>query len=85
MPSTRTKDHLATLAAVDLAAGIARGEYTSLDVVEALLARIEEVEPKVRAWAHLDPEYARRQARDADRHRQSGRPIGRLHGVPVVI
>jgi len=76
---------LAQLGAGELAAGIARGEYTSSDVVEALLERIAEVEPKVQAWAHLDPERARQEAQDADRHRQSGRPIGPLHGVPVAL
>lgn len=83
MAAKRTKGLLAQLGAAELAAGIARGEFTSEQVVEALLARIEEVEPKVQAWAHLDPEFARRQARDADRYRQSGRPVGPLHGVPV--
>ena len=81
----RSKDDLTALGAAELAGGIAGGAYTSLDAVEALLARIEEVEPKVHAWAHLDPEFARAQAREADRIRQSGRPIGPLHGVPVGI
>jgi Asp-tRNA(Asn)/Glu-tRNA(Gln) amidotransferase A subunit family amidase len=79
----RPKGFLAQLGAADLAAGIARGEHTSEDVVHALLARIDEVEPKVQAWAFLDPAFALKQAREADRYRQSGRPIGPLHGVPV--
>ncbi len=76
---------LAQRGAAELAAGIARGAYTSSEVVEALLERIEEVEPKVRAWAHLDPGLARKEAQDADRQRQSGGPIGPLHGVPVAL
>jgi Asp-tRNA(Asn)/Glu-tRNA(Gln) amidotransferase A subunit family amidase len=83
MERRRTKGFLAQLGAADLADGIARGEYTSEEVVLALLARIEEVEPKVQAWAFLDPEFALKQAREADRYRQSGRPIGPLHGVPI--
>jgi Asp-tRNA(Asn)/Glu-tRNA(Gln) amidotransferase A subunit family amidase len=81
----RPKGFLAQLGAADLAPAIARGEHTSEDVVHALLARIEEVEPTVQAWAFLDPAFALKQAREADRYRQSGRPIGPLHGVPVGI
>ncbi|MEM7022323.1 MAG: amidase, partial [Pseudomonadota bacterium] len=60
----RSKDDLTALGAAELVEGIAGGAYTSLDAVEALLARIEEVEPKVHAWAHLDPEFARAQGRE---------------------
>jgi len=71
------------LDATDLAARIAGGEVSSEEVVEACLARIAEVDPGIEAWAFLDPEFARRQARDADNYRGTGRPLGPLHGVPV--
>ncbi len=74
---------LASLGAVDLAVAIAEGRYSSEQVVEACLARIEAVDPEIEAWAFLDPEHARAQAKQADRQRRSGRPIGPLHGVPV--
>ena len=38
---------------------------------------------KIEAWAFLDPEHARAQAKQADAIRRAGRPIGPLHGVPV--
>lgn len=38
---------------------------TALDAVERALARIEEWEPVVHAWAYLDPERARDEARSA--------------------
>ncbi len=74
---------LAQLSAVDLAASIGRGESTSEQAVEACLARIAEVDSEVQAWAFLDPDFARQQARAADKHRGTGRPIGPLHGVPI--
>ena len=74
---------LAQLGAADLAPAIAEGQHTSEQAVEACLARISEVDPQVEAWAFLDPDFAREQARRADRHRGSGRPLGPLHGVPV--
>jgi Asp-tRNA(Asn)/Glu-tRNA(Gln) amidotransferase A subunit family amidase len=74
---------LADLTATQAAAMIASGEISSVDLVTACLARIEEREPEVQAWTHLDPEHALEQARMRDTQRASGHPTGPLHGVPV--
>ncbi len=37
----------------------------------------------MQAWAFLDPELARAQARRCDEIRRAGRPQGPLHGIPV--
>jgi len=58
---------------------------SSEELVEACLARINEVDGRVQAWTFLDPDYALEQARAADERRLSGQPIGPLHGVPVGI
>ncbi len=71
------------VSAAEAAALIRAGRVSSVEVVEACLGRIREVEPQVEAWAFLDPEYAVAQAKAADEWRLSGRPIGGLHGVPV--
>ena len=57
---------------------IAAGEITSEALVRSCLERIEERDPDVEAWAHLDPDYAIAQARAAD-SAPSGSPF---HGVP---
>ena len=62
---------------------IREGVVTSVEAVEACLARVREVDGQVQAWTFLDPEYALAQARAADEYRLSGQPIGALHGVPV--
>ena len=59
------------------------GEITCEALVTACLERINEVDGDVQAWAHLDRDYALEQARQRDAARQSGRPCGPLHGVPV--
>src|SRR5262247_766400 len=59
------------------------GVFTSVQLVEACLARIREVDDQVQAWAFLDPDYALAQARAADAWRLEGRPTGALHGIPV--
>src|SRR5512138_3889864 len=71
------------LSGVEAARMVREGTITSLDLVQACLARIREVDGAVQAWAFLDPEHAVAQARAADELRMSGQPLGALHGVPV--
>ena len=72
-----------SLNAVDAIRKIREGTLTSVDLVKACLARIEQTDNQVKAWVHLDPEYALAQASELDAIRQSGKPLGSLHGVPV--
>jgi Asp-tRNA(Asn)/Glu-tRNA(Gln) amidotransferase A subunit family amidase len=74
---------LIQLTATQAAAGIREAAFTSEELTQACLDRIAEREETVRAWAHLDPDYALKQARRCDEMRRSGMPIGSLHGVPV--
>jgi len=61
------------------------GVITSVELVQACLACVREVDGQIQAWAFLDPEHALAQARAADEYRMSGQPTGALHGVPVGI
>lgn len=74
---------LLMLGAVELRDRLASGALDALTLVEACLARIAARDGEVRAWAHVDPEFARHQAKAMDALRRSGRPIGPLHGLPV--
>ncbi len=76
---------LIAISATDAAAEIARGALLAQEYVEAYLDRIAAVEKDVQAFAHLDADYALKQARALDVHRSNGRPIGPLHGIPVAI
>ena len=73
------------LSATDAAQRIRDGVISSENLVQACLDRIAETDPGIKAWVHLDPEQALDQARIMDRIRQTGRPLGPLHGVPVGI
>ena len=75
--------NLFEMSAAEAAAAIQSGETTSEELVQACLDHIATLEDSVGAWAHLDPEYALQQARDADLQRRSGMSVGPLHGVPV--
>ncbi len=64
---------------------LARGELTSAALVERALARYDETEPRLHAFAWLDPERARRLAAASDARRAAGQPVGRLEGIPVAV
>jgi Asp-tRNA(Asn)/Glu-tRNA(Gln) amidotransferase A subunit family amidase len=66
---------LARLTATDAARRIRDGELRPEALMEACLDRIAQREPAVRAFAHFDPDQARRAAARAQ--------PGPLHGLPV--
>ena len=59
------------------------GAFSSVELVQACLARVREAEPIVQAWQYLDEEHALAQARACDAGRAEGRACGALHGLPV--
>jgi Asp-tRNA(Asn)/Glu-tRNA(Gln) amidotransferase A subunit family amidase len=54
--------HLADLTALQARDEIARGACKAVDLADACLKKISDREPQVQAFAHLDPDYAMRQA-----------------------
>jgi Asp-tRNA(Asn)/Glu-tRNA(Gln) amidotransferase A subunit family amidase len=74
---------LAALGVADAAAAIREGRATAVELVEACLARIDEVDDRIEAWAFLDRNHALAQAKAADDHRRQGKSTGPLHGVPI--
>jgi Asp-tRNA(Asn)/Glu-tRNA(Gln) amidotransferase A subunit family amidase len=67
------------------AAAIASGAASAEQATRSCLARIAAIEDEVRAFQHLDTDYALQQARERDAWQKSGKPLGPLHGVPVAI
>lgn len=78
-------ENLYSLGAAGAAKAIRDGDITSVQLVEACLKRIEEFEPTVQAWTHLDAENALNQAKIADKRHYDGDAQGPLNGVPVGI
>ncbi|PSK34088.1 aspartyl/glutamyl-tRNA(Asn/Gln) amidotransferase, A subunit [Elsinoe australis] len=72
----------ATLA--QLAGGLEKRQFTSVDLVRAYTARILEVNGTFKAVTEINPD-AVKLARDADRRRRTGRLRGPLDGIPVLI
>ncbi len=74
---------LADLSLVEAAAQVARGETTSSALLEACLARLAVVNPKINATIWLDHDRARAAAAAADDAVKAGGKLGPLHGVPL--
>src|SRR5580698_902342 len=72
------------LSAVSMAEQIRRKKLSPVELVEAHLARIEKLNPKLNAFVQVDAEGARRQARAAE-DAVSHEKLGPLHGVPISI
>lgn len=76
---------IAFASATELARRIGAGEFSSLELVELCIARIERHDPAINAVVVRLFDQARAQAAEADRARSEGRLQGPLHGVPVTI
>ncbi|EWS58154.1 Glutamyl-tRNA(Gln) amidotransferase subunit A [Methylibium sp. T29-B] len=71
--------------ALELATLIARRDVSCVEVIEAHLARIEAVNPRVNAVVRLLADEARAAAVAADRQVAAGAALGPLHGVPITV
>ncbi len=71
--------------ASDLAAALASGETSSVEITQAHLDRIGEVDGAVHAFLHVDAEGALAQAAESDARRAAGRPGSALDGVPIAV
>jgi aspartyl-tRNA(Asn)/glutamyl-tRNA(Gln) amidotransferase subunit A len=73
-----------TLDATALAEAYDSGQTTPVDVVEALLVRIEQLNPLVNAFVALAP-GCREHARESAERLKAGAPRGPLEGIPVAV
>ncbi|MGZ5093585.1 MAG: amidase [Burkholderiales bacterium] len=64
---------------------IRTGKLSPVELTDALLKRIEALEPQVNAFITLTAGLARRQAQEAEREIVQGRYRGPLHGIPFAL
>ncbi len=76
---------LCYMPATDLALAIKAKKVSPVEVVNAVLARIESLEPKLNAFATLTPDLALDAAKVAEQSVMAGEDLGDLHGLPVTI
>src|SRR5207245_5805323 len=78
-------DALPWLGALELAGLIRDRAVSPVEVAEAVLARIERLNPRLNAFCLVAHESARAAAREAEIAVMKGEPIGPLCGVPVSV
>ena len=76
---------LAFTPAVTVAELIRTKQLSPVEYLQTLLRRIEQLEPRVNAFVHLDAGPAMDAAKRAEAALMGGGRIGRLHGMPVTI
>ena len=64
---------------------VAAGEVSPVELVDAALARIDQVQPALNCFATLWADEARAEARAAADQVVRHRPLGPLHGVPIAL
>ena len=69
----------------EASAKIANHELSPVTLMESLLARIQKLEPSLKAWVTLNPEAALEAARESEQALAQTNPRGPLHGIPVGI
>src|SRR3989441_6148952 len=71
------------LSATELAALIRRRKVSPVELVDALLTRIDKINPRLNAFVLINADQARREAKSAERAvGKRGAKLGPLHGVP---
>ncbi|HSF26938.1 MAG TPA: amidase [Actinomycetes bacterium] len=80
--ATAAADELCARSATELASAIRRSEVSPVEVVDAVLARIDKVNPRLNAFCTVTAEQARRRAQLAADEVARGAALGPLHGVP---
>ncbi|WP_422774876.1 Asp-tRNA(Asn)/Glu-tRNA(Gln) amidotransferase subunit GatA [Plantactinospora sp. WMMC1484] len=73
------------MTATEIAALIAGGEASAVEVTRAHLDRITAVDERVHAFLHVDTDGALAAAREVDARRAAGEELGPLAGVPVAV
>jgi aspartyl-tRNA(Asn)/glutamyl-tRNA(Gln) amidotransferase subunit A len=70
---------------VDIAADIASGKTSAVEVLEQHLARITERESEIHAFNLVTTDQSRATAQQVDADIKAGKPVGPLAGVPVAL
>ena len=73
------------LSATELRGLIAGKRISPVEIVRAVLARAEALQPELNCFITLCGDEAMAAAREAERKVMAGEPLGLLHGIPVTV
>jgi aspartyl-tRNA(Asn)/glutamyl-tRNA(Gln) amidotransferase subunit A len=80
-----SQNEIGRMDAVALAAKVRKRELSATEVTEAVLGRMDKLEPHIHAFCTRTPELARKTAAEIDKKIKAGDDPGPLAGVPVGI
>ena len=69
----------------EIASKIKDAQLTSVEVCEKYIEKINKFEKDLKAWVYFDKKLLLEKAAEADKYRQSGKPMGPLHGIPIAV
>jgi|1115.fasta_scaffold03498_5 aspartyl-tRNA(Asn)/glutamyl-tRNA(Gln) amidotransferase subunit A len=84
-PPAMSDDSLFFTPATELLGMIRARQLSPVELVTAVLARAERLQPVLNCFINLTPERALAEARRAEADIVAGRPLGRLHGIPFTV
>ena len=76
---------LGFMPATEMISAVKKKTLSPLEIVEAFLARIDKINPRVNAYCTVVPELAKEAARKAEAVVMRGGALGPLHGIPVSV
>ncbi|MFX1452960.1 MAG: amidase [Promethearchaeota archaeon] len=79
------KEDICFMSACDMVEKIKTQELTSLEITEAIIERIEKINPIINAYCTPTFDLAREMANKADEKVSKGEKLGLLHGIPTSI
>jgi aspartyl-tRNA(Asn)/glutamyl-tRNA(Gln) amidotransferase subunit A len=85
MEDTMDSLEICYMSAVEMAEAVKSRKLSPVEIMDAVLSRIERLNPKVNAYCTLLAESATKQAGEAENIIMKGEELGPLHGVPFSI
>lgn len=80
-----TEQNLHWLSATEMAASVASNNLSPNEIAEAMIQRVDAVNPSINAIVQFDREQVTRDAAELSRQQEAGEKLGPLHGVPFTI
>jgi len=68
-----------------MAEQVRKKKISPIELVDAHLTQIENLNPRLNAFVHVDADRARRTAQSAETAVMQGKALGPLHGIPISI
>ncbi len=74
-----------SISAIELVEKLKSGEISCVDACKEYIKRIDKFDKEVKAWAFFDKKLLLEKAEERDEYRKSGKPLGPLHQLNLLI